>query len=247
MSTIERTSAALAGESRALASQSPAEILSWAAARFDHVAFSTGFGVEGCLLVDVIARHGLPIDVFTLDTGLLFPETYLLWQRLEKRYGISIRGVEPARSVAEQARDLGERLWERQPDTCCELRKLRPLREALSGADAWVTAIRRDQTADRAEAAVIEPESRFGLVKVNPLVAWTSDQVWSYVREHDVPYNRLHDRGYPSIGCWPCTSSVQAGEAPRAGRWRGREKTECGLHARPERSVIPTLQLQGGS
>jgi phosphoadenylyl-sulfate reductase (thioredoxin) len=240
MDTLERNVAPLAD-------RSPAEILAWAAARFEHVAFSTGFGVEGCVLVDVIARHRLPIDVFTLDTGLLFPETYLLWQRLEKRYGISIRGVEPARTVGQQADEHGERLWERQPDTCCELRKLRPLREALREADAWVTAIRRDQTADRADASVVESDSRFGLIKINPLVGWTGDQVWSYVREHDVPYNRLHDRGYPSIGCWPCTSSVKPGESPRAGRWRGREKTECGLHARPVRSATLALQPQGGS
>jgi phosphoadenosine phosphosulfate reductase len=145
--------------------------------------------------------------------------------------------------VEEQARTHGDRLWEREPDRCCALRKIEPLQQALAGFDAWITAIRRDQTADRADAAVLEQDRRFGLAKVNPLVAWTSADVAAYVRENDVPVSPLHQQGYPSIGCLPCTSRVLPGEDPRAGRWRGRVKTECGLHARgarPELSSQPS-------
>jgi phosphoadenylyl-sulfate reductase (thioredoxin) len=212
---------------------SPAlEVLRWAAERYaPRIGFATGFGVEGCVLIDLIGRHRLPIDVFTLDTGLLFTETYALWRRLEARYGLTIRAVRPEQTVAEQAAAHGPALWERAPDRCCQLRKVEPLRRALAGLDAWVTAIRRDQTKERADARAVERDARFGLVKVNPLAAWTSQEIWSYVRTHDVPCNPLHDQGYPSIGCWPCTSPVAPGEDPRAGRWRGRGKKECGLHA----------------
>lgn len=197
-----------------------------------RLTFATGFGVEGCVVVDLIARAGLPVDVFTLDTGLLFPETYALWRRLETRYGLVIRGVEPALTLAEQEATLGAKLWERAPDDCCGVRKVEPLRKTLASFDAWVTAIRRDQTSARAGAMPFEWDSKFGLVKVNPLVRWTSKDVWRHVFTNDVPYNPLHDDGFPSIGCAPCTSRVGEGEDARSGRWRGKGKTECGLHAK---------------
>jgi len=137
-------------------------------------------------------------------------------------------------------------LWERDPDRCCEMRKVQPLRAALAGADAWITALRRDQTPDRANASMLEHDQKFGLVKINPLVEWTAQDVRDYVREHDVPFNPLHEQGYPSIGCAPCTSPVQAGESPRAGRWRGKGKTECGIHNRSSQIVLlPVLQPTG--
>jgi phosphoadenylyl-sulfate reductase (thioredoxin) len=208
------------------------EILRWASETYgSRLTFATGFGAEGCAIIDLVARHELPIDLFTLDTGLLFPETYELWRRLEAKYGVTIRAVRPAQSVDEQAAALGPALWEREPDRCCDLRKVRPLRAALAGFDAWITAIRRDQTPERATAQVVEQDRKFGLVKVNPLVAWTHDEVWAHLYAHDVPYNPLHERGYPSIGCQPCTSAVVPGENLRAGRWRGSAKKECGLHA----------------
>lgn len=230
-------------EAGALEGSRAEDVLAWAARRFaPRLTFATGFGAEGCVLIDMIGRLDLPVDLFTLDTGLLFPETYALWRRLEERYGVTIRAVRPARTVAEQARTHGDRLWEREPDRCCALRKLEPLRGALAGFDAWITAIRRDQTADRAHAAVLEEDARFGLAKVNPLVAWTAADVATYVRENDVPVNPLHQEGYPSIGCLPCTSRVLPGEDPRAGRWRGRVKTECGLHARGARPELSSQQ-----
>jgi phosphoadenosine phosphosulfate reductase len=212
----------------------PEDVLAWAAARFaPRLAFAFGFGPEGCVLFDLIARRGLDVDVFTLDTGLLFPETRALWRRLEQRYGRTIRAVLPARTVDEQARDHGERLWERAPDRCCDLRKVQPLASALRGHQAWISAIRREQTADRASARVVERDPVHGLLKVNPLAGWSRPQVWDHLTTYDVPVSTLHARGYPSVGCLPCTSPVGAGEDERAGRWRGRAKTECGLHARP--------------
>ena len=223
----------IADAAEALEGRSPADVLTWAAGRYaPRITFATAFGAEGCVLVDLIARNHLPVDVFTLDTGLLFPETYALWRRLEERYGLTIRAVRPELSVEGQAAAHGAALWERMPDRCCEIRKVAPLRRALAGFDAWISSIRRDQTNDRSVARVVETDLRFGLVKVNPLAGWTSEDVQRYVRVHRVPVNPLHARGYPSIGCMPCTSSVAPGEAPRAGRWRGRGKTECGLHAR---------------
>ena len=209
------------------------EVLAWAAERFaPRLALATGFGAEGCVLIDLVARQKLPVRLFTLDTGLLFPETYELWRALEARYGVTIEAVRPAQTVDQQAATHGDALWRRDPATCCQLRKVTPLEGHLQGYDAWITAIRRDQTAARADARAIEWDPRFQLVKVNPLVRWTKAQVWNHLQAHEVPYNPLHDRGFPSIGCVPCTSAVALDEDDRAGRWRGSEKTECGLHAR---------------
>ena len=230
------TDASLQELSDALEGRPPEEILRLAADRFPRITFATGFGAEGCALIDLIGRHRLPIDVFTLDTGLLFAETYDLWRRLEERYGIRIRSVQPGLTLEQQERAHGARLWETNPDRCCEIRKVLPLRAALAPFEAWIAAIRRDQTPDRAQAQILERDRRFDLIKVNPLAAWTSKEVWSYLRANSVPYNPLHDRGYASIGCAPCTSPIAPGEDPRAGRWRGRAKTECGLHARPARA-----------
>jgi phosphoadenosine phosphosulfate reductase len=226
--------------SRELEGESPSEILRWASLHIGpKLTFATGFGAEGCVIIDLIARNNLPIDVFTLDTGLLFPETYDLWRRLEDKYGIEIRAVRPVQSVQEQEAAHGPTLWERDPDQCCELRKVVPLRNALTGFEAWITAIRRDQTAERAYARVVENDRKFGLIKVNPLVTWTHDDVWGHLYAHDVPFNALHEQGYPSIGCHPCTAAVRPGEDARAGRWRGKSKKECGLHV-----IQPSMQIR---
>jgi phosphoadenosine phosphosulfate reductase len=208
----------------------PTEILEWAVANGPRVAFATGFGAEGCVLIDLIGRAKLPVEIFTLDTGLLFDETYALWAALEQRYGITIRAVKPKLTVGEQAIAEGPALWERDPDRCCDQRKVVPLREALAGFSSWITAIRRDQTPERANAQIVEDDPKFGLVKINPLVTWTHDDVWGHIYANDVPFNPLHERGYPSIGCKPCTSQIIPGEDLRAGRWRGAGKRECGLH-----------------
>ena len=211
-----------------------------------RLVMATAFGVEGCVLIDIIGRNRLRVDIFTLDTGLFFDETYTLWSKLEERYGLRIRAVRPELSLSEQEGRFGEALWERDPDRCCELRKVLPLRAALEGAEAWISALRRDQTPERANAALVGLDEKFGLVKINPLVEWTSRDVWEYVREYDVPFNPLHEQGYPSIGCMPCTSPVRSGQDPRAGRWRGSTKTECGIHNRPSPLVLlPVLQPTG--
>lgn len=214
-----------------LEDQSAENILRWASERYGtRLTFATGFGAEGCVLIDLMGRHNLPIDVFTLDTGVLFEETYSLWQDLESRYGITIRSVASDLTIQAQAEKHGDQLWERKPDQCCDIRKVKPLKAALADIDAWVTAIRRQQTPERANARVVEWDTKFDIVKINPLVAWTKKDVWRHITKHGVPYNPLHDRGYPSIGCEPCTSQVKPGEDERAGRWRGSNKNECGLH-----------------
>jgi len=211
----------------------PEAVLRWAASRFaGRIGFATAFGPEGCVLLDVIGREKLAIDVFTLDTGLLFPETVELWRRLEKRYGIRIRGVEPTLALPEQEVRHGPALWQRAPDACCELRKVQPLRRELLLFDAWITSIRRDQTPQRAGTAVVEPDDKFGLVKVNPVAGWSASDVWARIRERAIPVNPLHAQGYPTIGCAPCTTPIREGEDTRAGRWRTFAKTECGLHGR---------------
>ncbi len=203
-------------------------ILAWASARFRKLTMATAFGPEGCVLIDLVGRLRLPIEVFTLDTQVFFPQTYDLWRRIEETYGLHIRGVQPNAEELAEAHEM----WRVDPHRCCALRKLQPLRRTLAGKDAWITAIRSDQTPDRADAKVVEWDERFGLIKINPLLGWTHDEVWAYLRRHDVPVNPLHAQGFASIGCQPCTSPVATGEDLRAGRWRGVEKTECGLHLR---------------
>ncbi len=231
----------IAGAAASLEGTSALDILGWASREVGpKLTFATGFGAEGCVIIDLIARAELPIDLFTLDTGVLFPETYELWRALETTYGVTIRAVRPQLTIDAQALAHGPSLWTRDPDRCCELRKVQPLRAALSGFDAWITAIRRQQTADRASAKVVETDLKFGLLKVNPLVTWSHDDVWAHIYANDVPYNVLHERGYPSIGCQPCTSAVAAGEDSRAGRWRNSGKNECGLHVLPSAPNAPS-------
>lgn len=209
----------------------PEAVLRWAVEEFGpDVALATGFGAEGCVLVAMLSAINSGTRIFYLDTDLLFPETYALRDQLEARYGVRFERRATRLSLSAQAAEYGERLWERRPDLCCQLRKVEPLKEMLSGLRAWVTAIRRDQSPARARIGIVERDEKFGLIKINPLAGWSSRDVWNYVAKHDVPYNPLHDHGYPSIGCAPCTTPVQIGEDPRAGRWRGTGKTECGLH-----------------
>lgn len=209
----------------------PQRTLAWAFEKFGNsVAISSAFGAEGMVLIDMAARIRKDFRLFTIDTEFLFPETYALMDRIEEKYGIEIRKVYSVLSPENQERSFGPALWERDPDLCCNLRKVEPLRRTLKDLNAWITSIRRDQTSARSTAQRIEWDARFGLVKINPLVDWTSTQVWSYIHDHDVPYNPLHDQDYPSIGCTHCTRAIRPGEDARSGRWPGFSKTECGLH-----------------
>jgi phosphoadenosine phosphosulfate reductase len=209
----------------------PEEVLSWAFSTYgNRVAIASGFGIEGMVLLDLASRVSRDFRVFTLDTEFLFSETYDLMDRVEKRYGIKVERVYSVLTPEEQEKEHGAALWSRDPDRCCALRKVEPLKTKLTELAAWITAIRRDQTSSRASARKVEWDRKFQLAKINPIVDWTSEMVWSYALKHNVPYNSLHDQNFPSIGCTHCTRSIRPGEDARAGRWAGSAKTECGLH-----------------
>ena len=219
--------------------QAPGEILRWGLETFAGaaagdasragIAMATGFGPEGVVLMHLLSRIDRQATVFYLDTDLLFDETYALRDELEARLGLRFTRVHGL-SLEDQASEHGPALWSHNPDQCCQLRKVAPLRRYLASKRAWITAIRREQTPARANAGLVEWDRANGLVKLNPLAAWTSAQVWAYLYDHDLPYNPLHDQGYPSLGCWPCTRAVSEGEDARAGRWPGLAKNECGIH-----------------
>jgi phosphoadenosine phosphosulfate reductase len=212
-------------------SWSTQQVLAWAFETFgNEVAIASAFGAEGMALIDMASRVQKNFRLFTIDTEFLFPETYNLIDRIEQKYEIKVEKVFSLISPEQQERLHGGSLWTRDPDQCCNLRKVEPLRRKLSELSAWITSIRRDQTSFRRDARKVEWDVKFELVKVNPIADWSSKQVWRYLQEHGVPYNSLHERNYPSIGCTHCTRAIQPGEEPRAGRWPGTAKTECGLH-----------------
>jgi phosphoadenosine phosphosulfate reductase len=218
----------LQGEAEGWSSE---QALRWGLSRFARsLSIASSFGAEDVVLIDIASRTGLPFRVFTLDTDFLFPETYALIEIVEKRYGIGVERTRPELTPEEQAEQFSPALWASRPDQCCNIRKVEPLKKYLSGLQAWVTGVRRDQAPTRAHTKKLEWDAKFGLVKINPLADWTWNQVWDYIKAHDVPYNPLHDKNYPSIGCTYCTRPVEAGEDPRAGRWSGFTKIECGLH-----------------
>ena len=218
---------------------SPFEILTWSSETFaDRLAVVTSFQITGIATLDMMQRIAPRTPALTLDTGLLFPETRDLMQQLEARFELDLRRITPRQTTARQARDYGDRLWERNPDRCCHIRKTIPLREALAGFDAWIAGLRRDQSPERADTPIVSRDARNGLIKIAPFANWTEDRVWRYIRERDLPYNRLHDIGYPSIGCWTCTKATGEDEDRRSGRWSQRGKTECGIHL-----PIPSIGL----
>jgi phosphoadenosine phosphosulfate reductase len=222
-----------------LADESPQGILRWAVESFHpRLTMATAFGAEGCCIIHMLAEIEPDVRVFNLETGYQFPETLELRERIKERYGIEVQYVRPELTVAEYEAEHGGPLYEMRPDQCCHDRKILPLRRAVVGYDAWISAIRKDQTQDRAKAAVVQWDAKFSLVKVNPLLNWATKDVWGFIVKHGVPYNPLHDKNYPSIGCWPCTRPVGEGDDERAGRWAGKVKKECGLHV---------IEHQGGS
>jgi phosphoadenosine phosphosulfate reductase len=214
-------------------SWSAEEVIGWGFLQFHpNVAIASSFGAEDVVLIDIAASLKPNFRIFTLDTDFLFPETYALIDRIEQRYGLRVERARSRYTPQMQAAAYGEALWSRQPDQCCNLRKVEPLTEQLAGLSAWITGIRRDQAPTRAHARKLEWDQKFGLMKLNPLADWSWERVWGYIRAHNVPYNPLHDQNYPSIGCTHCTRPVQPGEDMRAGRWSGFQKTECGLHGK---------------
>lgn len=220
--------------SDSLEDASPREVLTWGFDTFgDGIALATGFGPSGIVLMHLVSQIRPETTIFYLDTQLLFEETYALRDELEERLGVRIQAVTPKLTVEEQARKHGPELWQRAPDHCCYLRKVQPLKDFLSRREAWITGIRRDQSRSRNQIAIVDWDAANEVVKLCPLANWTAEDVWSYLRMNDLPYNPLHDRGYPSIGCVHCTRPVSKGDDERAGRWSGHEKTECGIHLQP--------------
>lgn len=204
-----------------------------------HIVQATSLGVEGMVITDLIARHQLPIVVATLDTGALHAQTLALIPRIEARYGIRVERFGPrAESTIRFVREHGSLAMRQSVElrkACCALRKLEPMQRLLAGHQAWITGLRREQSEDRAEVPLRGTDAQ-GRAKYHPLADWSLQDVWHYVQVHDVPYNELHDQGFPSIGCQPCTRAVQEGEDERAGRWWWEQGTakECGLHSRPQ-------------
>jgi phosphoadenosine phosphosulfate reductase len=215
-----------------LMGSTPRAILEWAIERFQsRLTMATAFGAEGCVLIHLLAEIDARVRVFNLDTGYQFAETLALRDQIRDRYGIEVEMVRPDTTTGEYEKEHGGPVYLAHPDQCCYDRKIVPLQRALVGYDAWITAIRADQSSHRGAASVVGKDRKFGLVKVNPLLSWSRRDVWAFIATHNVPYNSLHDQGYPSIGCWPCTRAVGGGDSERAGRWAGLAKTECGLHS----------------
>ncbi len=209
------------------------KIIEWAYQEYgDSLVYACSFGAESMVLIDLIAKVKQDATLAFLDTGLHFQETYDLIEEVKQKYPLlNIVMKKPSITVEEQREQHGAALWKRNPDQCCYIRKIKPLEEVLDGATAWISGLRREQSPTRAKTNFINKDDRFQSIKICPLIHWTSDDVWKYIETNELPYNKLHDQNYPSIGCIPCTSKVLDNEDERAGRWSGFQKTECGLHA----------------
>jgi phosphoadenosine phosphosulfate reductase len=216
--------------------QDSEEILAWASRRFGRRAgIGTSYQGAGLVMMHLAKEAKLSFPVFTLDTGLLFPETLDLKQRLEEFYGWKIESISPDLTVEQQAEAMGPELWKRDPDLCCTVRKVVPLQDKLRDLDCWITGLRRKQSDSRADIGIIElytldQKTGSDIVKLNPMAEWSRDDIWQYIKQHKIPYNPLHDQGYRSIGCMTCTRKTGDGEGERAGRWTGFNKVECGIH-----------------
>lgn len=223
----------LAAINAELAKGDTLDVIKWAYQTFgDELIYSCSFGAEAMVLIDMISDVKKNAAIVFLDTHLHFQETYDLIEKVRARYPhLRITVKEPKLSLTQQAAAYGEELWQRQPDLCCQLRKVEPMEQALRGAAAWLSGLRREQSQTRAHVQFVNRDEKFESLKICPLIHWKSEEVWQYIRIFELPYNDLHDRQYPSIGCAPCTRAVAPGEDPRAGRWATHAgKTECGLH-----------------
>jgi phosphoadenosine phosphosulfate reductase len=217
------------------------EILAWALEKFSYrAAIGTSFQGAGLVMIHLAKQHGLKFPIFSIDTGLLFPETIELKERLENFFCQYIEMLQPDYTVEQQAEYHGPELWNHDPDLCCAMRKVVPLQTKLNELDCWITGLRRQQSDTRTGTPIVDVyvfgENR-DIVKLSPMANWTRDAVWDYIKQHNIPYNPLHDRGYRSIGCWPCTRATGSGESERAGRWTGFGKIECGIHTFMPRKI----------
>lgn len=226
----------IAGLNDQFESQSTADILKWLWSELEtRAAFGTSFQGAGLVAIDIAYKNDLKFPVFTLDTGYLFAETLELKKKIEDRYGFAIESLLPLQTIDEQFAQYGSNLYETKPDLCCTMRKVEPLKRKLSTLDGWITGLRRNQADTRTQTGILEvyefdPVLNKEILKINPMAKWTKEEVWEYIRQENIPYNPLHDKGYKSIGCQPCTRPVGEGDNERAGRWTGFDKTECGIH-----------------
>jgi len=220
----------LARVNDSLEGASPLEVVKWVIDNFDLKDFKLACSFADCVLVDMLVKIEPKATIFYLDSGLLFKETHKVVERVEEKYGIKVERRSTGVSLKEMSERYGQELWKTDPDLCCEIRKVRPMKEALSGLKLWITGLRRDESPTRANAPIVGWDEKFGLIKVNPIANWNRKQVWDYIVSNQVPYNELLDKGYASIGCEPCTAPTGSGGDERSGRWAGRAKTECGLH-----------------
>ena len=247
---MSNNNGSLAGLAAQIEGKDTLEVVRWALERFHpRIAFASSFGAEDMVVINLLMSARADARIFTLDTGRLHEETYEVAEKVRRRYGIALESYFPDRDSVEQLeRSKGLYSFRASIDNrkeCCGLRKVEPLRRALSGLDAWITGLRSGQAVTRAEVPRLEWDQAFGLYKLNPIADWTEARVWEFVRRHDLPYNALHDRGFPSVGCAPCTRAIQPGEDVRAGRWwwENPEQKECGLHQdrAPARAAAPEL------
>lgn len=210
-------------------------VLEWAYRQYpeDKIVYASSFGAEAIVLIDLIQQVKPDAHIVFLDTGLHFPETYDVIDKIEARFpSLKIERKQPALSLDEQRAEYGSALWKRDPNQCCQIRKVIPLRETLTTKEAWISGLRRDQSPTRKDTQFLNKDEKFENIKICPLIHWTWDEVWTYIREKELPYNPLHDQDYPSIGCFPCTQPAGTNGDSRAGRWAGSGKTECGLHSK---------------
>ncbi|MDQ6595731.1 phosphoadenylyl-sulfate reductase [Bacillus salipaludis] len=210
-------------------------VLEWAYQNYseDKIVYASSFGAEAIVLIDLIQQVKPDAHIVFLDTGLHFPETYDVIDKIEARFpSLRIERKQPVLNLDEQREQYGSALWKKDPNLCCQIRKVIPLRETLTTKEAWISGLRREQSPTRKDTQFLNKDEKFENIKICPLIHWTWDEVWAYIREKDLPYNQLHDQNYPSIGCFPCTQPVAADGDSRAGRWSGSGKTECGLHTK---------------
>lgn len=211
-------------------------VIKWAFEQFEEsLVYACSFGAEAMVLLDLISKVREQAHIVFLDTNLHFQQTYTLIEQIQKKYpSFTIELVQPDLSLQEQEAQYGSKLWEKNPDACCHLRKIEPLQKVLSTKKAWLSGLRRQQSPSRAHTQYVNKDTRFQKIKICPLIHWSWDEIWQYIHTHQLPYNPLHDQGYPSIGCEKCTFPVEDGTHTRAGRWVTHNKTECGLHNEKE-------------
>ena len=207
-------------------------VLNWSYEQYgEEIVYACSFGIEGIVLVDLISKVKPDATIVFLDTDVHFKETYETIERVKEKYPqLHIIMKKPKLTLEEQAAEYGDKLWETNPNQCCQIRKLTPLNEVLSESKAWISGLRHEQSETRKHVQFINRDEKFKSIKICPLIHWTWKEVWRYVTKHDLPYNPLHDQGYPSIGCSHCTKPAFDMNDLRSGRWQGTGKTECGLH-----------------